>query len=266
MLHVLLERWQPLAAVLGFFLFWIWEARAPFFPRAGRVRHAARNLTVAGINAVALAVLFAGATVAVADYSAERGAGLLRLIRLPEALHAAAAFVLLDAWTYWWHRANHRVRFLWRFHRMHHSDPEMDVTTATRFHLGEIAMSSLLRLGLIPIAGIPLTTLLVYDLLLLVLTQFHHANLALTPGVDQAVRWFVVSPNMHKVHHSRWQPETDSNYTSVLSVWDRIFGTYREKEDCRAIRLGLEGYDADDRQSVTGLLATPLGQVSPQSR
>src|SRR5574341_1077492 len=156
MLHVLLARWQPFAAALGFLLFWLWESRAPFFPRAARLRHASRNLAIAAINAIVLAVLFAGATVAVADFSSARRFGALHLLDLSGALHAAAAFLLLDAWTYWWHRANHRVFFLWRFHRMHHSDPEMDVSTATRFHLGEIAISTVLRLGLIPLIGVPL--------------------------------------------------------------------------------------------------------------
>jgi len=260
MFHVLLANWQPFAAAAGFLLFLAWESGRPFARRERRLRHAARNLAVAGMNAALVAVVFAGATVAVAEYAAARRVGLLHLFSLPAAARLAGAFLLLDLWTYWWHRANHRVRFLWRFHRMHHSDPEMDVSTATRFHLGEIAFSSLLRLAVIPVVGLPIVLLIAYDMILLAATQFHHANLALAPRLDRILRWLLVSPDMHKVHHSRHQPETDSNYTSVLSVWDRIFGTYREA-DRNEIRLGLEEWDADKRQSVKGMILTPLART-----
>ena len=100
----------------------------------------------------------------------------------------------LDLWTYWWHRANHRIPFLWRFHRMHHSDPAMDVTTATRFHLGEITVSTIVRLGIIPLVGIPLRVIVVYELVLLVSTQFHHSNIALPSGIDRILRLVIVSP------------------------------------------------------------------------
>jgi sterol desaturase/sphingolipid hydroxylase (fatty acid hydroxylase superfamily) len=147
---------------------------------------------------------------------------------------------------------------------MHHSDPSMDVSTATRFHIGEIAISSGLRLPLILAAGVPLTVILVYDFTLLFATQFHHANLGLPAQLDRWLRYAVVSPNMHKVHHSRERMETDSNYSSVLSVWDRLFGTFRERNDYRHIVYGLDGFNDDARQTVGGLLATPLDR--PQAR
>jgi sterol desaturase/sphingolipid hydroxylase (fatty acid hydroxylase superfamily) len=145
-------------------LFWSWETWWPFFGRRqGRLRHAGRNLTIALLNTIVLAAVFGSATVAVCDWTARHGHGLLHAIAPPTPLCFLLALVLLDGWMYLWHRANHAIPLLWRFHRMHHSDDRMDVTTATRFHLGEHAGSGLLRLGLIPLVGFELGHLLLYD-------------------------------------------------------------------------------------------------------
>jgi sterol desaturase/sphingolipid hydroxylase (fatty acid hydroxylase superfamily) len=122
---------------------------------------------------------------------------------------------------------------------MHDSDPAMDVTTATRFHLGEIALSTIARLGIIPLAGIPLSVIVGYELVLLLSTQFHHSNIGLPARVDSLVRFVIVSPNMHRVHHSIERVETDSNYSSILSIWDRLFRSYREKPDYQQIQFGV---------------------------
>ena len=132
------------------------------------------------------------------------------------------------------------------------------MTTASRFHTGEVTFSSILRLLLIPLIGIPIWVLILYDILLLASTQFHHANIALKRTVDRFIRLFIVSPNMHKIHHSRAQIETDSNFTSLLSIWDRIFGTFRKRLNYREIQFGLDEFDGDESQSVKGLLNTPL--------
>ena len=138
----------------------------------------------------------------------------------------------------------------------------MDVSTATRFHFGEIAISATLRLPLIPILGIPIEGLILYDAVLLLATQSHHANLSLPAQIDRLLRYALVSPDMHKVHHSREKLETDSNYASVLSLWDRLFRTYRERKDVRSIRFGLDSFNGDERQSLFGLWGAPF--VGPQ--
>ncbi|MEX2304042.1 MAG: sterol desaturase family protein, partial [Bryobacterales bacterium] len=130
MLHVILEHWQAVAAIAGFLVFWCWESLAPFFAQRSRVRHAARNLVVAAINALVLVLFFAGATVAVSELSTQNGIGLLHQFGMAVPLQLIFGFLIIDAFTYWWHRANHRLPLLWRFHRMHHSDPNMDVSTA----------------------------------------------------------------------------------------------------------------------------------------
>ena len=250
--------WQVIVPAGGFLFFWGWESFRPFFEQRGRIRHAARNLAVAALNAVVLTLVFAGLNISLAAATEVRGWGLLNAVNLPAPARAVAAFVLLDCWTYWWHRLNHRLPLLWRFHRMHHSDDNMDVSTATRFHLGEIVISAAIRLALIPVIGIPLGAILAYDLILLVATQFHHSNIGLRGVIDRWLRYLIVSPNMHKVHHSQEQVETDSNYASIFSVWDRLFGTYRGKADYHEIRFGLPAWTGSRFQSLLGMLATPF--------
>ena len=198
--------------------FWSWESWQPFFgQRDGRLRHAARNLAIALFNTVVLAVAFGSVTVFIAEWSAENQFGLLSFLFLADPIRFGLALVLLDGWMYVWHRANHVIPFLWRFHRMHHSERNMDVTTATRFHLGEQVLSSLLRLGLIPLLGIEVWNLVAYDALVLAVIMFHHADVSLGRW-DRWLRWLIVTPDMHKVHHSDQQPETDSNYSTVLRL------------------------------------------------
>ena len=159
---------------------------------------------------------------------------------------------------YLWHRANHRILFLWRFHRMHHSDPQMDVTTALRFHTGELVFSSLLRFAVVPLLGMNLWQLIFYEILLLPIIQFHHSNVNLPESWDRCLRTIIVTPNIHRVHHSRWQPETDSNYSSIFSFWDRVFGSFRLRKDSHTIQYGLYTYDAQEWQTTWGMLKTPF--------
>lgn len=251
-------KWS-IVAVVGFLLFLGWETWRPFFPffeEHGRRRagHFLRNVGIALLNAFGISLLFVplwhGAT------STE--AGLLHRFPLPIWLHVLGALLLLDCWTYWWHRANHEIPFLWRFHRMHHSDPWMDVTTARRFHPGEILFSSMLRLPLIFLLGIYLWELLLYTAVMGLVVDFHHANIVVPARGDRWLRGLIATPAMHKVHHSRIQAETDSNYSSLLSVWDRLFGSFRLRPDLSAIRIGLDDWSDGRFQTIPGLLKTPF--------
>lgn len=257
-------RWaKPAVTVVLLALFWGWETWLPFFGRRPtRLRHAARNLTLAVCNTVLLGLAFGAATARVCDWTAQGKHGLLHASGLTGPARFALALVLLDAWMYLWHRANHAVPILWRFHRMHHSDDAMDVTTATRFHVGEHVGSSLLRLGLIPLAGLGVAELLAYETLVVAVTMLHHANVSLGRW-DRPLSWLVVTPNLHKVHHSRLRPETDSNYSTVLSAWDRLAGSLRLRPDPAAIVFGLDEFDGDRWQTVGGMLRTPfVGRTS----
>jgi sterol desaturase/sphingolipid hydroxylase (fatty acid hydroxylase superfamily) len=245
------------APVVLLALFWGWESWRPFFGHPeGRLRHAGRNLAVALFNTAVVGLLFGAVTVAVADWTGRNRLGLLNAFDLAGPLRFVLALVLLDGWMYAWHRANHSFPVLWRFHRTHHSDSHMDVTTATRFHVGEHVGSSVLRLGLIPVLGFEVWNLIVYDTLVLSVILFHHADISLGRW-DRWLRLVVVTPDMHKVHHSDRRPETDSNYATVLSVWDRLAGSYRVR-DPRGIVFGLREFADPAWQTVWGMLKTPL--------
>jgi sterol desaturase/sphingolipid hydroxylase (fatty acid hydroxylase superfamily) len=134
----------------------------------------------------------------------------------------------------------------------------MDVTTANRFHIGEIFFSSLFRIPLIALLGIYLWELVLYETLMFAVVQFHHTNIDISENVDRMLRAVIVSPNMHRVHHSRWQPETDSNYSSLFSFWDRLARTFRYNPHPENIELGLDEFDREDDQTVGGMLKTPI--------
>lgn len=256
---------KPAVLVVLLAVLWSWESVRPFLQQFGRGRdrlqHAGRNLAITIFNAAVLALAFSAALLAVTQWTAARELGLLSLAPLPPWAHWGAALLLLDGWLYVWHRANHVVPFLWRFHRMHHTDQRMDVTTATRFHLGEHVLSSLLRLGLIPLLGVTLWQIMVYDVLVIANTLIHHANISLGRW-DPLLRLVLVTPDMHKVHHSRERPETDSNYSTILSIWDRLAGSFCQRADCSTIRFGLDEFDAPQWQTVGGMLSTPLAMHS----
>lgn len=256
---VLNETWRNVIIAGCLVLLWGLEAWLPAAPgRDHRLRHATRNLSLGLFNAGALALLAAPLLVQAALWAEGNGFGLLRVLNLPPLLTTLLAIALLDGWMYLWHRANHRIPFLWRFHRVHHSDPEMDVTTAVRFHTGEILISAALRLALIPLLGVSLAQTLLYDALLLPVILFHHSNVRFPERFDRALRALIASPAMHRVHHSRARIETDSNYSSVFSFWDRLGGTFRLRRDGQAVNFGLDEYDGEQWQRIAGLLITPF--------
>src|SRR5262249_534122 len=172
-----------------------------WLPAAGnrrrRLRHAARNLTLWLLNALAVALLAAPFIASVAGWAEESRFGLLNLLSLPPAIATVTAILLFDGWLYLLHRPNHKFGFLWRFHRVHHSDPEMDATTATRFHTGEVLISAALRLALIPLLGVTLWQLLTYESLMLPVILFHHSNVRFPEKADRWLRALLVSPALH---------------------------------------------------------------------
>lgn len=249
---------RPIVAAAVLAVLWIAEGMVPMFlGRTRRAGHAARHIALAAINAGALALVFAGATLAVSAWATARGFGVLRLVELPAWAHWALALVLIDLWQYAWHRLNHRVPILWRFHAVHHSDAEMDASSGVRFHTGEIVLSGLARLAVLPAIGATVEHVALYELIVTPIVLFHHSNIRVPRRLDRVLRLIIVTPWMHWVHHSRWQPETDSNYSSGLSVWDRLFGTFRLRDDPRTISLGLDGYDGERSNTLVGMLWSP---------
>jgi sterol desaturase/sphingolipid hydroxylase (fatty acid hydroxylase superfamily) len=239
-----------------------WETAAPFlhlFAKGReRFRHGLRNLAIGATNAALVSFFAASAWASAALWSSQQGFGLLNWLNLPPSIHFLGAVVLLDLWMYWWHWANHQTPLFWRFHRAHHSDTHMDVTTASRFHLGEILFSALARILVVALTGVRLWEIIAYESLMFVIVQFHHANIALPHSVDRFFRCFCVSPNMHKVHHSLEPAETDSNYGSIFSCWDRLFQTFRLRARPEEIQFGLSEFRSRQDQGLIGFVGTPF--------
>ncbi|NEV64741.1 sterol desaturase family protein [Thiorhodococcus minor] len=256
-----LDLWVGLVVLSALFAL---EGVLPFYlGRRGRVRHAARNLGLAAIGGVVgavLAPLWIGAT----QLSAQLGIGLCHWLDGLGAGCALAAFVLFDLWMYAWHRANHRISFLWRFHRVHHTDPAMDCTTALRFHPGEILLSGLANALVLVLLGMSFELLVLYKAVMVAVIALHHSNVAIPPLLDRRLRLLLVTPAIHRVHHSQIRTETDSSYGTIFSVWDRLFGSLRLRPDPEAIRFGIGRFTAPRWQGLMGLLVLPL-QSEPLS-
>lgn len=250
---------KPVAAAVALGMLWAVEGVLPMFEgRERRARHGAHNLVLGFGNAVVASALFAAATLFVTEWARSSSFGLLHWVDLGPVWTLVAAVVLLDLWQYVWHRLNHRVPFLWRFHAVHHSDRDMDATSGVRFHTGEILLSGVARLAVLPLLGLTVGQVLAYETVVLPIVLFHHSNVRLASWADRSLRWLIVTPWMHWVHHSDLQPETDSNYSSLLSVWDRLFGTFRLRDDPRSITLGLDGSRYLGWSSLPGMLAMPF--------
>ena len=167
----------------------------------------------------------------------------------------ALDLVLLDVLIYWWHRANHVVPLLWRFHSVHHLDRFLDTTSAVRFHAGEVVLSALARAGVIVVLAIPLASVLIFEALVLMAAMFHHSNLRLPPKLELALSLLVVTPSIHWVHHHRVRADTDSNYCTILSLWDRLFASRSPHARTPDMTIGTEGRE---EERVLGLLAAPF--------
>lgn len=255
---------RPWIAVGLLVAFLLWETAAPFFsfPKGKhRICHGFRNFLLGILNTVVTTLIFVGLWWTAAAWAASHSFGLLHWLTFPGWVAWPLAILLLDAWTYYWHRINHRIPVLWRFHRVHHSDPHMDVTTANRFHTGEIIMSSILRVPLIILLGVSIEQLALYEIIMFAVVQFHHANIGISAKWDRILRLFIVTPYMHKVHHSRWQQETNSNYSSLFSIWDRLFRSFRMTGNPKCIRIGLDEFDTPADQTIPGMLKTPIVKV-----
>ena len=239
-------------------IFWL-EGVFPFFKgRKHRIKHAFPNIVFASLNGIISGFIFAWLIITAINWANFNCFGLLHTINIPLYIKGTVAFVLFDLWMYVWHLLNHRIFFLWRFHRVHHADLEMDTTTALRFHPGEIIFSSMSRLVVIPLLGISFAHLIIYEMALQTIILFHHSNVGLPEKWDRIFRSVIVTPNMHRVHHSQEGFEFNSNYSSIFSFWDRLNHTFRKREITHAIRYGLRIFQESKWQRLWGMLITPI--------
>jgi len=257
-----------LGAFLGVFAAMaLWEVLAPRRGQPiGRWTRWPNNLGVVVVDTIVVRVLFPTAAVGMALVAEQRGWGLFNLLPVPSWAAVLASVVLLDLAIYAQHVAFHAVPVLWRLHRMHHADLEFDVTTGVRFHPVEIALSMLITSAVVVALGAPAAAVLVFEVLLNATSMFSHGNVRLPGWADRVLRWAVVTPEMHRVHHSVLRRETDSNFGLNLPWWDRLFGTYRAEPEAghEGMAIGAEGFrDAADLRLDRMLLQPLRGAARP---
>jgi len=251
--------WSGVVAGAVLVALWALEASAPLIsPPRPWIGQRWRHLVLGGLNVLVSAAVVAPLVVGDAA-SAAIGSGVLRWLEGPVWAEFVAALLLLDLWHYGSHVVAHHVPGLWRFHAVHHNADRLEATVAMRFHTLEIAWMGLTTVPFALVMGIGIEQVAAYNLVLVPASMFHHANISLPAGLERLIGAVVVTPRIHRVHHSRWTPETNSNYGAVLPVWDRLFGTYRTRANAEAISVGLDGYEEREIREVTGMLLAPFG-------
>jgi sterol desaturase/sphingolipid hydroxylase (fatty acid hydroxylase superfamily) len=252
---------------LGFFvgvfaIVALWELAAP--RRALTVSKALRwgsNLGLVALNTVLLRLMFPLAAVGVATFGVANGWGLLNHFEVPFWLAVPLAVIAMDFVIWLQHVMVHAVPALWRLHQVHHADLDYDLTTGARFHPIEIGLSMLIKFATITVLGPPVLAVVIFEVLLNATAMFNHGNIRLPAGVDRVLRWFVVTPDMHRVHHSVEDDETNSNFGFNLPWWDRLFGTYRAQPRAGhdAIVIGIHGHtDPREVARLDGMLLMPF--------
>ncbi len=216
----------------------------PELMRALKARRWFTNISILVLSSLMLRIVFPAAATGVALWREIHGYGLLPIAGLPPLIAGALAFVILDFTVWLEHLLSHKIPALWRIHRVHHSDTGLDLTTALRFHPLEILLSMLWKSAVILLIGAPAISVLIFEIVLNGAAMFKHANIRLPNGLDHMLRRLIVTPDMHSVHHSSQPDETDSNYGFNLSLWDRLFATYRaqSRQTPEDMRIGLDTY------------------------
>ncbi len=244
-------------AVMG-----LWETfGARRVPQVSRWLRWANNLALTATGALLLRLVFPAAAVGVAALAKDHGWGLFNLLAAPAWVAIAGSLLLLDLAIWLQHVMFHAVPALWRLHRVHHADPDFDVTTGVRFHPLEILLSMLIKFMVVVLVGPPLAAVVLFEVVLNASSMFNHGNVRLPASVDRRLRWVVVTPDMHRVHHSVEDDEANSNFGFSLSWWDRLFGTYRAQPRAghEHMVVGIRGWHAArDVTWLPGLLAIPF--------
>jgi sterol desaturase/sphingolipid hydroxylase (fatty acid hydroxylase superfamily) len=251
-----------LSVFLGVFLAMaLFEVLAPRRSQAiPRLRRWPSNLGIVAVDTLLVRVLFPTAAVGVALFAEAQGWGLLRWLSIPPIIGVVVAVVLLDLAIYTQHVVFHAVPWLWRLHRMHHADLEFDVTTGLRFHPVEIVLSMAIKCVVVVGLGASALAVLIFEVLLNATSMFNHSNIALPTGLDRVMRLMLVTPDMHRTHHSVIRAETNSNFGFSLPWWDRLFGTYRREPAAgqTGMTIGLSEFRDPGELRLDRMLTQPL--------
>jgi len=264
-MHEALFAYEPLVR-LGIFAtvfvaMAVWELLTPRRPQAiGRNWRWPNNLGVLAVDALLVRVLLPITAVGLALVAEAHGFGLFNIIALPTWASIVLSVILLDLAIYLQHVLFHAVPALWRLHRMHHADLEFDVTTGLRFHPIEILLSTGIKLAVVATFGTPAAAVLIFEVLLNATSMFNHSNIRVAPEIDRVLRWFVVTPDMHRVHHSILRRETNSNFGFNLPWWDRLLGTYRAQPAAGhdAMTIGIEQFRDARELGLDRMLLQPF--------
>ena len=251
------EAWVRLGSFFGILLLMLlWEQLTPR-RRAmqGRAWRRSNNLLLVVLNALLLKLLVPMSAVALALYAEQQSWGALNQFELPVWLELCIAVVVLDMIIYWQHRLFHVVQPLWRLHQVHHADMDYDTTTGLRFHPIEIVLSMLIKFVAVVLLGPAALAVVIFEVMLNGMAMFNHGNIRLPLALDRLLRWLIVTPDMHRIHHSIHRHEADSNYGFSLAIWDRLFGSYTRdpKDGQTTMHFGVK-YQQDFKQT-SGLWA-----------
>ncbi len=256
------EPYVRLGSFAGIFIAMaIWEVVEPRRPQSiGRGWRWSNNLAVVVVNTLLVRILLPTTAIGLALFAEARGFGLFNVIGSPAWVGVVASVVILDLAIYLQHVLFHAVPGLWRLHRMHHADLEFDVSTGLRFHPIEILLSMLIKFAVIAALGAPALSVLVFEVLLNATSMFNHANVRIPIWVDSVLRWIVVTPDMHRVHHSIVSRETNSNFGFNLPWWDRLFGTYRAQPAAghEDMTIGIEQFRDSRELGLDRMLLQPF--------
>ncbi len=257
--HVNAEFLRLWVFVLVLLLMSGWESWRPFRPRPRGGRRWT-NLLLAVVDAGVLRLFFPMLAVGVAHWATQTGFGVLNIITMPVWCAVVLSLLLLDLLVYWQHRLFHRIPVFWRMHAMHHSDVQFDASTGLRFHPLEIVVSMLLKMGVVAVLGAPLLAVVLFEMLLNASALFNHANIKLPTRFEYYLRGLIVTPDMHRIHHSVNPAEHHRNFGFMLSVWDRLFNSYcREaKQNPQTMELGLKRFRQPEEQTLKALLIQPF--------
>mgnify|MGYP001404402581 CR=1 FL=1 len=244
----------------GLVFFMMFESIVPLFKGSyNKVRHTGINLLFT-LTTIIVNFVLAFLLLRTSDWAAGKHFGLLYLTDLPPWLFLVAGLLLLDLiGAYFAHWMEHKVKWMWKFHLIHHTDTHVDTTTANRHHPGESVIRFAFTLLAVFVTGAPMWLVMLYQSASVVLSQFNHANITLPAGLDRALSWVIVSPNMHKVHHHYKQPLTDTNYGNIFAIWDRLFRTFAEVKNPRELVYGIDTHmAAEENDQVGNLMKIPF--------
>jgi sterol desaturase/sphingolipid hydroxylase (fatty acid hydroxylase superfamily) len=223
------------------------------------------NIILIFLDTTLIKILFPIVAVGASIFAKEQGVGLFNILNIAPIYSILFSIILLDLIIYWQHSLFHKVDFLWKFHKVHHSDMDYDVTTALRFHPIEIIISMCIKISFVIILGVPLVAVILFEILLNTLAMFNHSNIHIPKPLDSLLRYLLVTPDMHRIHHSIYNHELNNNFGFNISVWDRVFGSYlaEPKEDYKTMKIGLDNLQDEKKTvSIFAILKLPFLHLS----